>query len=85
MELEDSLLFQQELASGHYREPTESIPCSPTLLFKSHFNFTLPCTSEVKLGGPNKLSSDNLRLKESLLEVFVIGSGPEGCGRILIC
>lgn len=54
MELESSLLFQQELASGYYREPTESIPRTLTLLFKCHFNYTLPCTTEVKLEGANK-------------------------------
>jgi hypothetical protein len=78
MELEGSLLFQEELASGHYCEPNESIPHTLTLFLKSHFKFTLPCTTKVKLGGANKLSIDNLRLKESLLEVFIVGSGPEG-------
>jgi hypothetical protein len=38
MELERSLLFQEELACGHYREPDESIPHTVTLLlFKTPF------------------------------------------------
>jgi hypothetical protein len=77
VELEGSLLFQEELVSGHYRETNEPTPHTRTLLFKSHFNFTLPCTRNAKLRGANKLSIDNLPLKESLLEVFVFGSGPE--------